>query len=114
MKKALQLFSVGFFLIAAVYLADRAEVLLESKDASFIVIDEMSGFLVCFLWLPLNLFVLLVGFVLFRFFDIVKPYPIDVLEKRLPGGWGIVMDDVLAGIFTNICLRIVARFLCEA
>ena len=51
---------------------------------------------------------------LFRFFDIIKPYPIDVLEKRLPGGWGIVMDDVLAGIYTNICLRILARFLCEA
>jgi phosphatidylglycerophosphatase A len=46
------------------------------------------------------------GFVLFRLFDIVKPPPIGIIERRLQSGWGVVMDDVLAGVYTNICLRI--------
>jgi phosphatidylglycerophosphatase A len=106
-----QLLIVVLFLVAAVHLADRAELLLERRDAGFIVIDEMSGFLVSFLWLPLCLPLFVAGFVFFRLFDIVKPYPIGLLENRLQGGWGIVMDDVVAGIYTNICLQILVRFL---
>jgi phosphatidylglycerophosphatase A len=70
------------------------------------VIDEMAGLLVTLLWLPLNLLTLFLGFILFRVFDIVKPPPISTIEKRLQGGLGVVMDDVLAGVFANATLRL--------
>ena len=94
------------FVALAVYIAGRAEVLFEDRDARPIVIDEMAGFLVTLLWLPLNLPTFFLGFMLFRGFDIVKPPPIGMIEKRLQGGLGIVMDDVLAGIFANVTLRL--------
>ena len=90
----------------AAYIAGRAEILFEDRDARPIVIDEMVGFLITLLWLPLNFLTLCLGFVLFRLFDIVKPPPIGILEKRLRGGWGIVLDDVLAGAFANVTLRL--------
>jgi phosphatidylglycerophosphatase A len=98
-------------LAAAVPLAGKAEALLERRDARPIVIDEMCGFLVSLLWLPFNLPIVCLAFVLFRFFDIVKPPPIDLLESHLKGGWGIVMDDVMAGAYTNISIRILSVFL---
>ena len=94
------------FIVLAVSIAARAEVLFEDRDARPIVIDEMAGFLVTLLWLPLNLLVFSLGFLLFRVFDIVKPPPIRMVENRLQGGWGIVMDDVLAGFFANATLRL--------
>jgi phosphatidylglycerophosphatase A len=90
----------------AAYIAGRAEILFEDRDARPIVIDEMAGFLITLLWLPLNFLTLCLGFFLFRLFDIVKPPPISTVEKRLHGGWGIVLDDVLAGIFANVTLRL--------
>jgi phosphatidylglycerophosphatase A len=95
-----------FFVTFAAYIAGRAEILFEDRDARPIVIDEMAGFLITLLWLPLNFLTLCLGFVLFRVFDIVKPPPIGSLEKRLHGGWGIVLDDVLAGVFANVTLRL--------
>ena len=94
------------FVTFAAYIAGRAEILFEDRDARPIVIDEMVGFLITLLWLPLNFLTLCLGFVLFRLFDIVKPPPIGILEKRLRGGWGIVLDDVLAGVFANVTLRL--------
>ena len=93
------------FVTVAVYIAGRAELLFEDRDARPIVIDEMVGFLITLLWLPLNFLTLCLGFVLFRLFDIVKPPPISTVEKRLQSGWAVVMDDVLAGIFANVTLR---------
>ncbi len=90
----------------AAYIAGRAEILFEDRDARPIVIDEMAGFLITLLWLPLNFLTLCLGFFLFRLFDIVKPPPISTVEKRSHGGWGIVLDDVLAGIFANVTLRL--------
>ena len=94
------------FVTFAAYIAGRAEILFEDRDARPIVIDEMVGFLITLLWLPLNFLTLCLGFFLFRLFDIVKPPPISTVEKRLHGGWGIVLDDVLAGIFANVTLRL--------
>jgi phosphatidylglycerophosphatase A len=90
----------------AAFIAGRAEILFEDRDARPIVIDEMVGFLITLLWLPLNFLTLCLGFVLFRLFDIVKPPPITLVEKRLHGGWSIVLDDVLAGVFANVTLRL--------
>ena len=101
-----QLISAICFVVLAVWIAGKAEVLLGTRDAGPIVIDEMAGFVISFLWLPLSLLTVCVGFVLFRLFDIVKPPPIESLEERLHSGWGVVMDDVFAGFYTNISLRI--------
>jgi phosphatidylglycerophosphatase A len=92
--------------LAAVRIAGEAERQLEAKDPGCIVIDEIVGMCVALLAIPLTLQTGLAGFVLFRVFDIVKPPPVRWLERRLSGGWGIVMDDVAAGIMANIVLRL--------
>jgi len=80
------------------------------SDPSPLVMDEWAGQSMAFLGLSFfgswggDLFLLLAGFVLFRFFDIKKPLGINRLQK-LPGGWGILLDDLLAGFFAFICLR---------
>ena len=94
------------FTAFAAYIAGRAEILFEDRDARPIVIDEMVGFLITLLYLPLNFLTLCLGFVLFRLFDIVKPPPITIVEKRFHGGWSIVLDDVIAGFFANVTLRL--------
>jgi len=76
-----------------------------SKDPSYVVIDEFAGYLVAVVFLPMNWQVLVAGFVLFRFFDILKPPPIRQAEK-IGGGLGIMLDDFLAGIFSNLLIRV--------
>jgi phosphatidylglycerophosphatase A len=76
-----------------------------------VVIDEVAGFLLTLFLLPSSLLILSLGFVLFRFFDILKPFPIRTLEKKVKGGMGIVLDDVLAGIYANLSLRLILLFL---
>lgn len=75
------------------------------KDSSRVVIDEVAGMLVTMLFLPHNLYLLIAGFVLFRFFDILKPLGIRKLEV-LPGGTGVMLDDVLAGVYGNVVLQV--------
>ena len=74
------------------------------NDPSQIVIDELAGMWIACLLLPHQWKVILTAFVLFRFFDIVKPLGIKKMEK-LKGGLGVMMDDVLAGIYSNLCLQ---------
>jgi len=74
------------------------------KDSSRVVIDEVAGMWVGMLLIPVTGPNLLVGLVLFRFFDIVKPLFIRDMEQ-LPGGVGVMMDDVLAGLYTNLLLQ---------
>lgn len=70
--------------------------------------DEVVGLMISVLALPKTWPIFVAAFVLFRFFDIVKPFPVNRAEK-LPGGWGIMMDDVIAGIYANIVLQIGVR-----
>lgn len=79
------------------------------KDPSKVVIDEVAGMAIGLLFLPVNVKYLLCAFILFRFFDIVKPLYIRKMEE-LPSGWGIMMDDVLAGFYTNILVQTVVWF----
>ncbi|HTI61342.1 phosphatidylglycerophosphatase A [Mucilaginibacter sp.] len=79
------------------------------KDPSRVVVDEAAGMCISLLFLPPNLKYIGAGLVLFRFFDIVKPLFINKMEK-LPGGWGIMFDDVLAGVYANIILQAVLWF----
>jgi phosphatidylglycerophosphatase A len=74
------------------------------RDNHKIVIDEVAGMCVSLLWIPVSAAYLLLSFVLFRFFDIAKPLMIRRAEK-LPGGWGVMADDLLAGFYTNLVLQ---------
>jgi phosphatidylglycerophosphatase A len=99
----LSVLAVSFF---AVYVAQGAEKLFGEKDASQIVIDEIAGFQVTMFLVSPTVVHIAAGFVLFRIFDIIKPFPIHLCERRLPGGYGVVGDDVVAGIYGNIALLV--------
>jgi len=98
-----------YLLIAALCIgtisAQHAEKVLNEKDSSHIVIDEFAGYIVSVLLLPARLPYYLSAFLLFRFFDILKPPPLRRIE-RFPGGIAIMADDVLAGVYTNIVLQV--------
>jgi phosphatidylglycerophosphatase A len=95
-----------FFVLLAIWASDRSAGALEKDDPAEVVIDEAAGLLLTLFLLPASGFNLCFGFILFRLFDILKPYPIRRLEK-VGGGAGIVLDDLLAGIYANVCIRIV-------
>ena len=88
----------------AIWASDQSQRLLGHNDPSAVVIDEVAGFLLTMFLLPLSWLNLGIGFIFFRFFDILKPYPIRHLE-RLKGGFGIVMDDLVAGIYALLGAR---------
>ena len=95
------------FIPFAIWIASAAEKILRQKDPGQIVIDEIAGVMVTFAGLPFNLKTALAGFIIFRVLDILKPFPIRTLEKRVGGGSGVVLDDVLAGVYGNLILRLV-------
>jgi len=97
---------IGFFFLS-VWVSENAERFFRKKDDQRIAIDEIIGFLTTMLWVPKTLLFVIIGFFLFRFFDILKPFPIRRLEKRLKGGFGVVLDDVAAGVYANIVLRLI-------
>ena len=90
---------------AAIWLAQQGEIIFGAHDSRHIVIDEIVGFLLAMFWLPSSWGYILAAFFIFRAFDVVKPPPIKRLEK-LPGGFGVVLDDVMAGIYTNLVLQV--------
>ena len=92
-------------ILAGIAICDKAAQKLRVHDYGGIVWDEIAGFLVTMFWIPLSWESVLAGFTLFRFFDIVKPWPIKWLDRHVQGGFGIMIDDVLAGIFAAIILR---------
>jgi len=98
-----------FFFLAS-WISGEAQRYWGRKDHPRIVIDEIMGYLITMLWLPKTLLFVTLGFFLFRFFDILKPPPIRLLEKAR-GGFGVVLDDVLAGVYANIILRIISYFI---
>ena len=79
------------------------------KDPARVVIDEVAGMCIGLLFLPVNVKYVLCSLILFRLFDITKPLFIRKMED-LPGGWGVMMDDVLAGVYTNILLQAVVAY----
>jgi phosphatidylglycerophosphatase A len=96
---------IAFFFLS-VWVSEGAQNYFGNKDDQRIVIDEVMGFLVTMLWNPKTVLSVIVGFVLFRFFDILKPFPIRQLERHYRNGFGIVIDDTMAGVFSNIILHI--------
>ena len=102
------LFIVVGLTIVSVWITEIVRVSLGDSDPSIIVIDEVCGFLITMILIPPSIINVVLGFLLFRFFDILKPPPIRRSE-RLSGGLGIVTDDVLAGIYANLLLQIFVR-----
>ncbi len=100
------MFCTLLFILFAVYIADAAEKLLKRSDPGCIVIDEMAGMMVTLIGLPFNPITVVIGFIIFRILDILKPFPIRNLDRGIPGGMGVVADDVAAGIIANLLLRI--------
>lgn len=100
--------SLTVFALFAFWAAERSIPLLGNSDPSQAVVDEVLGQLITFLFIPFGVSwpFLLAGFLLFRLFDIWKPYPIDLLQA-LPGGIGICADDIIAGVYAGVCLSVI-------
>lgn len=107
--KEINLFAVLIITIVIFLLGIWSAGKVESEwgiDSSKVVIDEVAGMCMSLLFIPVTLLNVFIGLLLFRFFDIAKPLFIRKMEK-LPGGWGVMMDDLLAGIYANILLQII-------
>lgn len=76
-------------------------------DQGHLVIDEVVGYLIAMTWLPITWQSFVFGFVFFRALDIVKPFPINFLDRRMKGGLGVMLDDVAAGVLSNIVLQVI-------
>jgi phosphatidylglycerophosphatase A len=91
-----------------VYWCDRSSKALGVHDHGGIVWDEFVGFWITMFMAPAGVGWIVLGFVLFRFFDIIKPWPIGWLDKKVHGGFGIMIDDALAGVYALIVLQLIA------
>lgn len=89
-----------------IFLSDIYEKSKNDHDLSEIVIDEVAGYMIAMTMLPMTWQALGLGFVIFRFFDIFKPFPISWLDRKVKGGLGVMIDDVLAGVITNVILQV--------
>lgn len=93
-------------ILVSVLAVHLAQGILGPKDSPHIVIDEVVGYLVSVAALPFSWPHAVLGFILFRIFDIIKPFPIRWLDRNVKGAVGVVLDDVVAGVFANILLRL--------
>ncbi len=99
-------------IVIGIWTAGRAEVLLGKKDAQSIVIDEIAGYLAAMFLVPSGWGFIAAGFLLFRFFDIAKPWPLKRLQD-LHGGVGVMLDDIGAGIYANAFLQVASHLICK-
>ncbi len=107
-------FPVQIFLLVVISLvgaiaSHHTEKLLKEKDSRHIVIDEFAGYALSAFSLPPSIPFFVAAFLLFRFFDILKPPPIRWIEKTFPGGIAVMADDLMAGIYSNAVLQIWIR-----
>jgi phosphatidylglycerophosphatase A len=103
-----QIATLGLVFGAGVLCCSRVVRQLGDPDPGVVVVDEVVGMWASLIWLPFTLGTALAGFVIFRIMDIFKPYPARDLES-LHGGWGIMADDLMAGIYANLLLRVALR-----
>ena len=94
---------------AGVWASGEANRIIGQPDSRHIVIDEVVGILVTMVGIPVTGYWLVWGFLLFRFFDIVKLPPCNIFDTRLKNGWGVMLDDIAAGIYGNVVLRLMLR-----
>lgn len=104
---AVNLLALLLFCLSGIWASSRASEIFDEKDPQKIVADEVMGQLIVFLFIPFGVhwFYVVAGFLLFRLFDIWKPYPIDYLQN-MPKGLGVCADDILAGIYGGVVLSL--------
>lgn len=93
--------------IASMWICDRVSKEIDIHDHQGMCLDEIVGYLVTMINAPHGWVWVLLGFLLFRLFDILKPWPIDYLDKKMKGGVGMILDDVVAGIFSCLLIQII-------
>ncbi len=96
--------------IVGIWLCGVTAKLLGVHDHGGIVWDEFVGYWITMFCAPAGWQWMVVGFVFFRIFDILKPWPISIADKKVAGGWGIMFDDILAGVAAALCLQAVHYF----
>lgn len=108
LKPGLLFHIVMLFLIIpiGVISSHYTERFFDVKDSRHIIIDEFCGYLLSVVFLPFSYAGALIAFFLFRFFDILKPFPIKKIENNISGGKGIMADDIMAAIYTNVIMQI--------
>lgn len=94
--------------ILGCYVSEKASQEMGVHDHGGIVIDEFVGYFITMFLVPLSWVNILLGFILFRLFDVLKPWPIKVLDRQVKGGFGIMIDDVLAGFMALACMHIIS------
>jgi len=93
--------------LVGIYLCGKTADDVGVHDHGAIVWDEFAGFFITMFMVPVSWLSILVGFMLFRFFDILKPWPISIADKKLTSGFGIMFDDILAGLFALVLMHII-------
>jgi phosphatidylglycerophosphatase A len=106
---SLYLVTLTAFFFLACWISGRAEVIFNEQDSGKIVIDEVVGYLVTMTAMPVDWRYIVAGFFLFRFFDIVKLPPARWFDRKVKNGYGVVLDDVAAGVHAWIVLWLITR-----
>jgi len=102
---SLMIFMISLFILIGVPIADKFEAVY-GKDPKECTIDEVVGMWITLLFLPKKIWWIILAFLIWRVMDIIKPFPVRNLEK-IKGGWGVILDDILAGIYSFITIQLV-------
>jgi len=100
-----------FACLLGIYLCGQTTRSLGVKDHPAIVWDEFCGFMITMLFVPPSFINVLAGFILFRVFDITKPWPVSVIDSRMHGGLGVMLDDIVAGLYALVLLQILVHYI---
>ena len=98
--------AIAVIIVVAILSAGGAEKIMDKPDPGIVVIDEIAGMLITMIGIPASPVAWIMAFVLFRIFDILKPFPVNFLDQRFHGGIGIVLDDLMAGVYGLITLQL--------
>ncbi len=105
-----QIVAIVIIFIVGIPAASVGEEHFGKKDPRPVVIDEVAGQMVSLLLVPYSIGHYIAGFLLFRFFDILKPFPVNIADKKIKGGFGIMADDILAGLYALAVIHLIMRF----
>jgi phosphatidylglycerophosphatase A len=109
-SSAIELGVIVLLFVLGVWSGNAAERHFGRVDPGPVVLDEVAGMLITLALLPVNIYGAIVGFLIFRLFDVIKPWPANRLEA-LPGGLGMMADDAMAGIYGNVAMRVLIAVL---
>ena len=109
LSKLVYILGTLFLFFIGVWTSTHAELITRKKDSSIIVIDEVVGYLVTMAFIPLTLPYLIVGFILNRVLDIIKPFPANWAQKKLSRGWAVMMDDVISGFYAYLIMQMIVH-----